>query len=715
MVTAQEGAIGGCRVVGSVVKSGTRLQGRYQLKELIGRGGMGEVWRARDLSLSRSVAVKLLPVGFRSDASREARFRHEMKISASLQHPGIAAVYDAGEHDDLLFFIMEYLAGEDLNALLRRKRAGLPVDDVVTLGVQLSDALAAAHEQGIVHRDIKPENIMVLPSGRAKICDFGIARVIEPGGAETGTAGVGTAAYMAPEQFEGRVDERSDLYSLGCVLYETCTGERPFTGSNVELMFKHCEKTPVAPDSIRTDLPAELNDLVLHLLEKGKDDRPQAASQVSELLRTLQRRLEQPAAQVIVAAVSPPHRSDIDVEHQENRAAKRYELPSLAVLGSGSPVRNWTRANENVREAIRGVLGRSGTAARVGGVTRGPVAGLYEVRLEPMTDPGSVLSLAGPISEALGGVDVRAIPSVRSSSPLPGTAAVAFEIPNAYRDTVSLGDVLRSEADESGGNHARVGLGRGYEGPVLIDLGSLPHLLSAGGTHEERSTVLRTVVTSLLMRATPDHLRMVMIDSAKAELSAYEGLPHLVSSVITDPIRGVAMLEWAEKEMDRRYDDLQASDCRTVGDYNEAVGQGRLPVPIERLGGPSLPHPSLVVVIGELADLTAAVRKETEAHLGRLARLARAVDIHLIAATGQTTDRVLTDRIRADIPSRLALRMSDTAGSELMLDEPGAECLLGEGDALFLAKGEHRSRRVQCAQVSDEETAAVVDHWMRQR
>ncbi|MBB6345253.1 serine/threonine protein kinase [Nonomuraea muscovyensis] len=261
------------------------LADRYRLEEKLGAGGMGEVWKAFDTLLARPVAVKIVLSHMAEDQSNIDRLLAEAKIVAPLQHAGIVVVFDVGEHEGRMFFVMELLNGKNLaQVMASHRRQGLSYDRAALLGERTADALAVAHERNIIHRDIKPANIVVLPGDRPKICDFGVARVIQSAQQQV-TSGIGTAAYMAPEQFEGHVDARSDLYALGCVMYEMTTGEQPFLGDSAQLMYKHMTQMPTAPSLIRPTLPSAIEDLIFELMAKDPAERPQHAGEVSERLR----------------------------------------------------------------------------------------------------------------------------------------------------------------------------------------------------------------------------------------------------------------------------------------------------------------------------------------------------------------------------------------------------------------------------------------------
>ncbi|WP_433227886.1 protein kinase domain-containing protein [Actinomadura formosensis] len=273
------------------MREGLELAGRYRLERLLGSGGMGEVWRAVDTRLRRAVAVKTLRAHSRADSSLVTRFRREAEIAARLQHPGITVVFDFGEHEGHLFLVMELLEGEDLRSVLSREPRGLPIPRVLELARQIAEALSAAHAGGIVHRDIKPANLMVLESGRVKICDFGIARFAEATAGLTGRGIIGTPSYMAPEQLEGgRIDQRTDLYALGCVLYQLETGRPPFPGDKGigALMHAHLNVPPPSPCAVRPDVPDELDRLTRALLAKRGTERPADAATVAAKFRAIE-------------------------------------------------------------------------------------------------------------------------------------------------------------------------------------------------------------------------------------------------------------------------------------------------------------------------------------------------------------------------------------------------------------------------------------------
>ncbi|MGW8528993.1 MULTISPECIES: serine/threonine protein kinase [Nocardiopsidaceae] len=687
---------------------GTELDGRYRLEKHLGSGGMGEVWGGLDLKLRRAVAVKLLPLRH-SDPSRMDRFRREAEIAAAFQDPGITVVHDTGESHGFLYVVMEKVDGEDLKRLLDRHPDGLPVEQVLDIGLQVAEALIAAHGGNVAHRDVKPSNIMLTPRGQVKICDFGVARVLEDNRGEQGTAGIGTAVYMAPEQFDGVVGIRSDLYSLGCVLYELVTGFPPFRGTPHKLMDLHRRALPASFAECRRSVPAGLEALVTDLLGKRPEERPANAEEVRDRLKRIVR----------------GHDRGSDAVHHDSRtamptgpkpavppASEPFTPPSPRLLASGSPAKKHTPHNSHVMSTVQSVLARSNVDAHVAGCVRGPVVSRYEIRLPSPESASCVGRLVEQISVELGGVDVEFLAFVRSTSALPGGTAVGLEIINADPEVIGLGDLLRSAPAPQENSSLLYGLGRGAAGPVLVNLEETPHLLITGARGTGKSMAIRAAVTSLLVRATPEEVRLVLVDSPGGRLSVFDDVPHLLFPVTDDPARAVVALRWVEEEMERRYDDLASHGHRTVHGYNVAVREGRTPPPARSLGTRT-PHPSIVVFVDEVTVLTDRCREETEHSIGSLARLARAVGIHLVLATREVHTGALTERVHAYIPSRLTFRTTSVEGGEVTVDDGRTTRLRGSGDALFLPRGAKRPTRLRTSLVSQGDLTSVVDHWRR--
>ena len=402
-----------------------------------------------------------------------------------------------------------------------------------------------------------------------------------------------------------------------------------------------------------------------------------------------------------------------------------YELPPLTMLRSGRAAPGNKRTLDQMTRALEHTLQQFGVDAKVARVSRGPTVTRFELQLGAGVRVGAVTKLGDDISYALATAEIRIV------APIPGKSAIGIEVPNRDRDHITLGDVLRSPEAEAQRHPLAAGIGVDISGnSVMVNLAAMPHLLIAGATGSGKSVTMNGIVTSVIARSTPAQVRMILIDPKRVELNHYDGAPHLLTPVVTDPKRATEALGWTVKEMEQRYERLALLGYRNIDTYNQAVREGTVrSVPAlkhsaavetsdgnEEARGPQWDvMPYMLVVIDELADLMMVAPRDVEGAIVRIAQMARAVGIHLIVATQRPSVDVVTGLIKANIPSRIALAMATQADSRTILDQGGAEKLVGHGDMLFMPANASKPHRIQGCFIDEGEIEQIVDHCKNQR
>ena len=412
------------------------------------------------------------------------------------------------------------------------------------------------------------------------------------------------------------------------------------------------------------------------------------------------------AAPVHDAATADPEQLSIELGPSLQQGA--WRLPPLPLLKRVRAAEVDKRAVEALGKTLEAALAAHGVETRLAGMTVGPTVTRYELELGAGVKVAKVTSLHKDIAYAMASPDVRIL------APIPGRSAIGVEVPNRDRQVVALGDILSSAEAQRARHPLEVAMGRDIAGrPVLANLADMPHILIAGATGAGKSSCINSILTSVLMRATPDQVRLILVDPKRVELGQYNGLPHLLTQVVVNPKRAANALSWAVHEMERRYDLLAEIGVRDISGYNAAFDRGELmPPPGSDVVYQRLPF--ILVVVDELNDLMMVAARDVEESICRIAQMARAVGIHLVIATQRPSVDVITGVIKANVPSRLAFAVSSLADSRVILDQPGAERLIGKGDMLLLGASSSVPRRIQGAWVGEDEVRKAVAHWRRQ-
>ncbi|MCU1428693.1 MAG: FtsK/SpoIIIE family proteinFtsk gamma protein [Actinomycetia bacterium] len=530
-------------------------------------------------------------------------------------------------------------------------------------------------------------------------------------GLRTGAVGAGSAALHVARStrslFELRPSAGEDENEHP-PLYDQLDDDTTFDGIDLTTAERVQPEPEAVVDDIELDEVAEDDDEYEDESEEGEEDGEYEEYDEDE---EYEEEEEDDEIEEDVAVVATKG-EQLAISLGPGHVPSAWKLPPNNLLkrsGAREIDRRFVDAGGEVLEAT---LREFGVDARLIGATIGPTVTRYELELAPGVKVNRVTGLANDIAYAMASSDVRIL------APIPGRSAIGVEVPNKQRQLVTLGDILASEEAQLASHPLEVGLGRDIAGRGLMsNMATMPHLLIAGATGAGKSSCINSIITSILMRSTPEQVRMILVDPKRVELGSYNGLPHLLTEVVTNPKKAANALDWAVREMDMRYDLLAEVGVRDITGYNAMYDRGDLPTvdsPDPETGKTYDRLPFVLIVVDELNDLMMVAARDVETSICRIAQMARAVGIHLVIATQRPSVDVITGVIKANIPSRLAFSVSSLSDSRVILDQPGAEKLIGKGDMLLLTASSSRAQRIQGSWVDEDCVRKVVAHWRRQ-
>lgn len=607
---------------------------------------------------------------------------------------------------------------------------------VLTYAKQVAEGLQYAHDCGIVHRDIKPGNFLIGSRGEILLSDFGIATITHSIRVMAQEF-AGTPHYMPPEQWRNQAVRASDQYALGICVYQWFCGDVPFRGSMEQLMWAHLQQNPPSLKEKGVNVEPNIENVVMKTLSKAPEQR---FENIKAFLLALEEAVTRKHDDSKINADETEAKSLVPNPLRKVRKAPStwiWKLPDISLLNNLDKVKLQVQNDDAIplAKTIQDILRsfRVDAEVRPEDISIGPTVIRFGIRPtgKPEMKQDEKTGKMVPVKDAAGNIiyEVRTRVSrimalqndlalvleaknIRMEVPAPGRPYVGVEIPNKNSRLVTLREVLESKEYLSvkAKSKLAVALGKNVAGLVRVgDLARMPHLLIAGATGTDTSVCINTIIASILTQATPDDVRMLLIDPKMVELNMYNGIPHLLSPVIIDVDKVVSLLKHAVNEMERRYHLFSQLGVRNLDGYRK--------LRLEKIakGDTSLANmPAIVIIIDELADLMMAAPEEVEGMICRLAQLARATGIHLVIATQRPSVDVITGLIKANIPTRISFMVSSAVDSRTIIDVGGAECLLGRGDMLYLPADAGRPEHIQCSFLAHEEAKRLVQHWQQQ-